>query len=279
MADQFMDINGVKISYQVLGEGHPLVLLHGFAMYKEFWQWHTKELSKEFKVITPDIRGCGSSDHPAEQFSMELLADDVKNLLDRLNIEEAHLGGHSFGGNIAQQFALKYPKHLNKLVLMSTFASLPMDQSGLEMYKKSQLLFYEAKINDPTKAFWNKMKQRFSRNFFKDMNQNPSKVFHNMFSAVDLMNLEKTKGTSEPQDILNLIYAITTHNTVERLKEIENETCILAAAKDRIVPLLAGEFLNKNIANSKITTFESGHFFMLEEAPEFIKEMRNFLLL
>ena len=83
MADKFVDINGVKICYQVQGEGHPLVLLHGFAMYKEFWKWHTKELSKDLIVLTMDIRGCGNSEHPTEQFSMELLADDVKESASR----------------------------------------------------------------------------------------------------------------------------------------------------------------------------------------------------
>ena len=277
MADKFVDINGVKISYHILGEGYPLVLLHGFAMYKEFWKGHREEFSKDMQVITVDTRGCGNSEHPAEQFSMELLADDVKELLDHLGLDTAHIGGHSFGGNIAQQFALKYPKRLNKLVLMSTFASLPLDQSGLEMYKKSQLSFYEAKLNDPEKAFWDKMKQRFSRNFFKDMKQNPSKVFHNMFSAEDLMNLEKTYGTSKPQDILNQIYAITTHNTVDRLKDIKNETLILAATKDKIVSKIASELLEEKIPNNSLVVLNSSHFFMLEEAPAFNSNVLEFL--
>jgi proline-specific peptidase len=277
VADKFETIKGVKISFHVHGEGHPLVLLHGFAMYKEFWKWHIKQLSKELKVITLDIRGCGNSDHPTQQFSMEVLADDVNELLDHLGIEVAHLGGHSFGGNIAQHFALNHQKRLNKLILMSTFASLPLDKSGIEMYKRSQLSFYEAKVKDPSLAFWNKMKQRFSRNFFKEMNQNPKNIFHNMFSAEDLMRLEENYGTSKPPDILNQIDAIINHNTVNRLHEIKNETLILAAAKDKIVPLISNELLNEKIPNSKLIAFKSSHFFMLEEAPDFISEVLNFL--
>ncbi|NHJ22245.1 MAG: alpha/beta hydrolase [Candidatus Lokiarchaeota archaeon] len=275
--EDFANINGVKICFQVQGEGYPLVLLHGFAMYKEFWKWHSQEFSKKFKVITLDLRGCGCSDHPSETYSMETLADDVKSLLNYLDIERAHVGGHSFGGMVAQQFALKHPEHLNKLILMSTFANIPLDKSGLDMYQRSQLSFYDAKVKNPENAFWVKMKQRFSRNFFKDMNQNPQKLHHDMFTAEDLMHLEATKGTSKPQDILNQIYAITTHNTVDCLVNIKNATLILTAVKDRIISASSCELLNEKIPTSELVMFKSSHFFMLEEAPDFISEVLNFL--
>lgn len=277
MDDLYTKLNGIKVSYEIHGEGYPLILLHGFAMYKEFWNWQARELSKDFKVITLDIRGCGKTDHPVESFYMEDLADDVRAFLDYLNLEKTHLGGHSFGGMVAQHFAIKYPNRLNKLVLMSTFDNLPLSTSGLEMYKRSQLSFYEAKMADPAKAFWDKMKQRFSRNFFKEMNQDPGRIFHNMFSAKDLMTLEEKYGTSKPQDILNLINAITHHNTTAHLYEIRSDTLILAAEKDRIVSKLSGEFLHEKIPNSKIVVFDSSHFFMLEEAPKFNKKVLEFL--
>ena len=277
MNQSYVELNNIKISYEIHGEGYPLILLHGFSMYKEFWKWNIKELSKEFKIITLDIRGCGKTDHPVEPYSMEELADDIRGLLDHLNLDKTHLGGHSFGGMIAQYFALNYPNRLNKLILMSTFSNLPMSKSGLEMYKRSQLSFYEAKVKEPSKAFWDKMKQRFSRNFFKEMNQNPSKLFHNMFSTNNLMELEETKGTSKPQDILNQINAITHHNTIIRLNEIKNETLILAAAKDRLVSKIASELLDEKIPNSNLVVFNSSHFFMLEEAPNFNLEVLNFL--
>ena len=87
MKEFYAELNGIKIAYEIHGEGYPLILLHGFAMYKEFWKWQVKELSKEFRVVTLDIRGCGKSDHPTEQYSMEDLADDIKELLDYLNID------------------------------------------------------------------------------------------------------------------------------------------------------------------------------------------------
>jgi pimeloyl-ACP methyl ester carboxylesterase len=277
VVDKFVDINGTKICCEVHGEGHPLVLIHGFAMYKDFWKWHINDFSKKFKMITLDLRGCGDSEHPYEPYSMDVLADDVKELLDYFDVEKAHIGGHSFGGMVAQHFALNHNERLNKLILMSTFANLPLDKSGLDMYQQSQLSFYNAKVKDPTKAFWDKMKQRFSRSFYKEMYQDITKVFHNKFTTEELMLLEQTKGTSKPQDILNQIYAIANHNTLDRLHEIQNETIILAATKDRIVSSLACELLKEKIPNSEIIMFKSSHFFMLEEAPDFISVVLNFL--
>lgn len=91
------------------------------------------------------------------------------------------------------------------------------------------------------------------------------------------MKLEEIKGTSKPQDILNLINAITHHNTISQLNEIKNETLILAAAKDRIIPKIASELLDEKIPNSNLIVFHSSHFFMLEEAPSFNLEILNFL--
>ena len=98
-----------------------------------------------------------------------------------------------------------------------------------------------------------------------------------MFTAEDLMHLEATKGTSKPQDILNQIYAITTHNTVDRLLDIKNATLILTAVKDRIISPSSCELLNEKIPTSELVMFKSSHFFMLEEAPDFISEILNFL--
>jgi proline-specific peptidase len=277
MKEFYTKINDVRISYNIQGDGYPLFLLHGFAMYKEFWKWQAEVLSKNFKVITLDSRGCGKTDHPVQGFSMEILADDVKSLMDFLNIDIINLGGHSFGGMIAQQFALKYPDNLNKLILMSTFANLPLDKSGLEMYKQSQLSLYEAKIKDPNAAFWDKMKQRFSRDSYKEMIRNPTKQFNNLFTAKELIELENTNGTSKAQDILNMINAIVNHNTLKRLYEIMNETLVLAADKDRVVSKISSEILHERIPNSKLFILKSSHFFMLEEAPEVNDLILNFL--
>ncbi|NHJ25613.1 MAG: alpha/beta hydrolase [Candidatus Lokiarchaeota archaeon] len=277
MKDLFAQINEIRLCYAIQGEGYPLILLHGFAMYKEFWKWQIEALAKNFKVISLDSRGCGKTEHPMRGYSMELLADDVKALMDYLEVDKVNLAGHSFGGMIAQHFALKYPENLNKLILMSTFANLPLSKSGLEMYKQSQLSFYDKKMNDPESAFWEKMKQRFSREFYKEMVQNPDKLYHNLFKPKELMDFENENGTSKPQDILNMIEAIIDHDTLNDLKKIKNKTCIMAGENDKVVPKLSCELIHEKIFESELMIFNGGHFFMIEEAPDVNKALYNFL--
>ncbi|MFW9938242.1 MAG: alpha/beta fold hydrolase [Candidatus Thorarchaeota archaeon] len=277
MSELFAEVNGIKICYEIHGKGETLILLHGFAMYKEYWIGQINPLSEHFKVIIIDNRGCGASDHPSTPYKIEDMADDVNSLMDYLEIEKAHIGGHSLGGMIAQRLAIKYPERLNKLVLLGTFAKLPLDKSGFEMYKNSQLANYEAKVKDPTKAFYDKVKQRFTRGFYKKMVENPKEKFHNLFTTEELMQFENTKGTSKPQDIMNLIHSIVNHNTLEHLHKIKNQTLILVGDKDRLAPLISGEAMHERIPNSILKTFTGGHWFTLEAAPKVNQTIIDFL--
>ncbi|MFX1358031.1 MAG: alpha/beta fold hydrolase [Promethearchaeota archaeon] len=277
MSELFAEVNGIKICYEIHGKGETLILLHGFAMYKEYWIGQINPLSEHFKVIIIDNRGCGASDHLSEPYNIEDMADDVNSLMDYLEIEKAHIGGHSLGGMIAQRFAIKHPERLNKLVLLGTFAKLPLDKSGFEMYKNSQLANYEAKVKDPTKAFYDKVKQRFTRGFYKKMVENPKEKFHNLFTTEELMRFENTKGTSKSQDIMNLIHSIINHNTLEHLHKIKNQTLILVGEKDRLAPLISGQAMHQRIPNSKLKIIIGGHWFTLESAPEVNQLILEFL--
>ena len=114
----FADVNGIKICYEIQGKGDPVILVHGFGVKKEVWMCQYGPLSEKFKVIRFDNRGAGESDHPDELFTMEMLAEDIRGLMDALNLEKAHIVAWSLGGMIAQHFAIKYPDRINKLILI-----------------------------------------------------------------------------------------------------------------------------------------------------------------
>lgn len=156
---------------------------------KEFWIGQIKALSRYFKVIWFDNRGVGESDRPNIPYTMKILTNDLKRLIDFLNIQKAHLIGHSLGSFIAQHFALNYPDHTDKLILLSTNPGFP-DAKGVEIFKNNQIALYEVRLKDPINVFYSKMKLRFSRGFFKFMRQNPKEKFHGIFSAEDLMRSE-----------------------------------------------------------------------------------------
>ncbi|PCJ96902.1 MAG: alpha/beta hydrolase [Flavobacteriaceae bacterium] len=95
--DNYVDTNGVKIYYEVHGEGEPLLMLHGFAVSGKLWSAWIDDLSKKYKLIIPDLRGHGNSTNPSEVFTHKLAANDMCGLMDHLKIDRFKAIGYSSG--------------------------------------------------------------------------------------------------------------------------------------------------------------------------------------
>ena len=116
----YAPVNGIKIYYEVYGEGIPVVLLHG-AYYTIDMNWGQliPELSKTRKVIAIEMQGHGHTPFSDRKLSRATLASDVESVMDHLKVDSADLVGYSFGGSVAYQFAIQSPKRLRKLVIIS----------------------------------------------------------------------------------------------------------------------------------------------------------------
>jgi len=115
-------VNGINLAYVRLGQGTPLVLIHGFPLDHTSWNEVTSLLQNEFDVILPDLRGFGQSTTVETQYTVSDMADDLAGLLDALGIEKAAIAGHSMGGYVALAFAKKYPNRVSGLGLISSQA-------------------------------------------------------------------------------------------------------------------------------------------------------------
>jgi pimeloyl-ACP methyl ester carboxylesterase len=113
-------IDGFQLYYESAGDGEPLVLIPGFASGASLWTRQIGPLARHFRVISFDPRGVAQSDKPEGEQTISLLADDLAELLRFLGIAETHVVGVSFGGFVAQEFALRYPQMTRKLVLCCT---------------------------------------------------------------------------------------------------------------------------------------------------------------
>ena len=107
----------MKLHHQISGSGQPLVILHGLFGSSDNWRAVAKQLASDWQVITVDLRNHGQSPHSAEQ-NYSLMADDLVELLDALDIEQATIIGHSVGGKVAMTFSEKYPERLAKLIVV-----------------------------------------------------------------------------------------------------------------------------------------------------------------
>jgi len=111
--------NGVELHYLQSGAGENIVMLHGFLGNQAVWHLQiVPQLRKRFCVTTFDMRGHGYSAMPATGYTARDLAFDLKGLLDELDIESAHLVGHSYGADVCMYFALLWPERVRRLAAL-----------------------------------------------------------------------------------------------------------------------------------------------------------------
>ena len=117
----YAPVNGIRVYYEVYGEGRPVVLLHGaFYTIEMNWGQLIPELSKTRKVIAIEMQGHGHTPFSDRKLSIATLASDVEGVMDYLKIDSADVVGYSMGGSVAYQFAVQSPKRLRKLVIISS---------------------------------------------------------------------------------------------------------------------------------------------------------------
>jgi pimeloyl-ACP methyl ester carboxylesterase len=112
--------DGVRLNYELHGDGPPLVLLEGLGGDIPGWRRNIPTLAKELLVIAYDFRGNGNSDEPPGSCTMATFVDDTVALLDALGIERAHVYGQSFGGMVAQEMGFTVPERVRTLILACT---------------------------------------------------------------------------------------------------------------------------------------------------------------
>lgn len=107
----------MRLHFRERGDGPPLIILHGLFGSLENWGHISQQLADSFRVISVDQRNHGQSPHDSTM-NYSALTDDLREFMDDLNLTSAHLLGHSMGGKTAMQFALTFPKRVNRLVVV-----------------------------------------------------------------------------------------------------------------------------------------------------------------
>ncbi len=120
--DRYIDVNTINTRYWAEGNrGQPVILIHGIGGYVENWLPCLSALSERYRTYALDIVGMGRSDKPPNaSYSISSMAQFVKDFMDTLRIERAHVAGHSMGSAIALQLALRFPKMVDKLALINS---------------------------------------------------------------------------------------------------------------------------------------------------------------
>jgi pimeloyl-ACP methyl ester carboxylesterase len=117
-----VNVNGVTIYYRDIGtRAEPVILLHGFPETGDAFASAIGPLGNRYRLIVPDLRGAGLSQRPSSGYEKKVIATDVKELMDKLKIDRAHVIGHDIGARVAYAFAVQYPERLLSLTVAEAF--------------------------------------------------------------------------------------------------------------------------------------------------------------
>ena len=122
------DLGDVRLHYVTMGEGFPVVLLHGWPQSWYEWRHIMPELARTYRVIAPDLRGLGDSSRPLDGYDKKTVGNDIFRLLQRLAIGSFFLVGHDWGGPTAYAIAAAHPDAVKKLAILDV--AIPGDGSA-----------------------------------------------------------------------------------------------------------------------------------------------------
>lgn len=112
-------VRDVELSYQIEGQGLPLVLIHGLGSSARDWERQVPAFCEQYRVLTFDLRGHGQSAKPPGPYSISLFAEDTARLIQGLGLGPAHVLGISLGGMIALQLAVSAPAQVKSLIVVN----------------------------------------------------------------------------------------------------------------------------------------------------------------
>ena len=251
----------VEINYVKRGRGEPLVLIQGLGQKISSWILQMPYFRRKMMIIALDNRGVGDSSRPNYPYTMDMFVDEIKGLLDFLNIhDKIHLMGISMGGMIAQNFVLKYPEMVKTLILLATSAYLDPNPY-LEQAK------FIIENLDLEKGFQKKLDSMFSKSFIKQLKED--KILYDA-----LKNKMMLENPTRLQDYINRAAAISGHDTRNSLHNIKQPTLIMVGIEDQIIPFEHSKFLHEKIPNSILQEFPGfGHGSLLVEDAEKINDL------
>lgn len=238
-------VNNIEMYYETLGQGEPLVMLHGFCMSGEIWSLFVPDFKDHFQLVIPDLRGHGRSTNPSRRFTHRQAAPDVFALLDHLGIKRFKAIGYSSGSMILIHMATQQPNRIEAMVLISATSYFPkpcreiMAQYTFENLGKEELDYYR-KVH-----FYGDEQIRLLVD-----------QFHNMKDSYDDMNF-----------------------TSPILSTITAETLIVHGDRDPFFPVSIPTELYNSIPNAYLWIFPNiGHDYIVSKhAPEIKHAALEFL--
>ena len=260
----YVELLGTRVRYEDVGEGPPVVLVHGFASSLENWLTVTPALRGSHRVISLDLKGFGWTDRPEGDYSPAAQAALVFALMDHLGVEQAAVVGHSWGASVVLRMALEKPERVTRIALYDAWV-------------------YEEQV--PAFFIWARgagVGEALFRAFY---DERPAEKMANAFYDASLMSEtlveEVERALRRPGTKAAALAAVRGQTYAEvqkRYRTLKQPTLLLWGENDRVTPVTVGERLHLELPNSQLVRYpRCGHFPMLEAAPQSTAALRRFL--
>lgn len=256
--DYFQASDSTKIAYQYFdGKGTPIVLVHGGVINSSEWQ-PQQPMLKEYAHLFIDLRGHGLSERKGYPYSIAQFADDLRELLEHLQLENIILCGHSLGGMVAQQFVAQYPELVTKLILADTSfgtRALPLEALQTNLWM----------------PMFNITPVKWQAKFFSDSLGKHCKA------AGEYFHQEISKQANDSKNYRAIWKAIFQFNGLEILDKINIPTLVMVGGLFKQTHKQA-QIMNERIANSKLVYIEeAGHMLNWDNPKQFNQVMLEFI--
>lgn len=256
-----IEISGLRVAFELIGDGPPLVLVHGAVCDSRVWQYQLDGLADEFSVLAWDAPGCGQSEDPPETFRLADYADVLAGLVTALDLGPAHVLGHSFGSSLALELARRRPATVASLILVGGYAgwagSLPVDEVERRL------------------AFALGAADRLSDGF--EPRSMPG-VFSERMSSEAAALLEASMSEIRPTATRAMAHALAEADLRDVLPAIGVPTLLVHGDADVRSPLTVAEDLRRRIPGASLVVLPGlGHECILEDPDLVNAEVRGFL--
>ncbi|MGE5796674.1 MAG: alpha/beta fold hydrolase [Ignavibacteria bacterium] len=249
------------------GEGRPIVLIHGWPLSDEMYEYQYNDLiNKKFRVIGITLRGFGKSDKPYGAYDYDVHAADIKNVLETLEIDDAVLVGFSMGGAIAIRFVSNYDgTHVSRLALVAAAAPIWTQRKDFPYNLPKSAADELIELNSKDRP---KLLADFSK-IFSATETSLSEGIRSWLNGICL--------SASSYATAQCLIALRDTDLRSDLVKIGIPTVIMHGKKDKICSFDLAEQMNAGIAHSQIIPFEnSGHSLFLEETKKFNSELIKF---
>jgi len=247
-------VNGTDINYEIHGrEGNPwIVLSHSLACSVRMWDEQIAAFADRYRILAFDTRGHGASAAPAGAYTLEMLADDAKAVMDAAGVTRCHWVGLSMGGMIGQTFALKYPGMFQTLTLADTTSRYP---TGAEAVWADRIKLAETQgmkaLVDPTLARW------FTEPYRKA-------------GGKRLAEIGRLVEATPVAGYVGCCQALPKIDVTARLKEIRCPVLVIVGEEDMATPVAMAREIHENAPGSTLVVLPSAsHISNVEQAAGF----------